>query len=66
MYHRGAYHATSGPAFPVTSMRNALLGLVIAAVLALSLSGASVFGIAVWKIALAAAGATVFIMAGRK
>ena len=47
-------------------VRNTLLGLVIAAVLALSVSGASVFGIAVWKIALAVTGAVVFVMAGRK
>jgi hypothetical protein len=50
----------------VNPMRNALLGLLIAVVLALSASGASVFGIAVWKIALAAAGAAVFVMAGGK
>ena len=46
-------------------MRNALFGLVAAVVLALSASGASVFGIAVWKIALALAGAIVFVTAGR-
>jgi hypothetical protein len=47
-------------------MRNALLGIVVAAVLALSASGAAIFGIAVWKIALAVAGAIVFVTAGRK
>jgi hypothetical protein len=47
-------------------MRNALLGLVVAAVLAVSLSGATVFGIAVWKIALAAAGAILFGTAREK
>ena len=47
-------------------MRNALLGIVVAAVLALSASGATIFGIAVWKIALAVAGAIVFDTAGRK
>jgi len=47
-------------------MRNALLGIVVAAVLALSASGATIFGIAVWKIALAVAGAIVFVTAGRK
>jgi hypothetical protein len=45
-------------------MRNALIGLVVAVVLALSFSGASIFGIAVWKIALAAVGAVIF-RAGR-
>jgi hypothetical protein len=50
----------------VIPLRNALLGLAIAAVLALAASGASVFGIAVWKIALAAAGAIVFVTASRK
>jgi membrane-bound ClpP family serine protease len=47
-------------------MRNALLGLIVAGVLAISVSGASVFGIAVWKIALAAAGAILFVITGRK
>lgn len=46
-------------------MRNVLIGLVVAVVLALSLSGASIFGIAVWKIALAAVGAVIFVRAGR-
>ncbi|HLG59345.1 MAG TPA: hypothetical protein VI485_28660 [Vicinamibacterales bacterium] len=50
----------------MTPLRNALFGVVVAAVLALSAWGATVFGIAVWKIALAAAGAAVFVMAGRK
>jgi len=50
----------------VTLFRNVLLGLVVAAVLAVSASGASIFGVAVWKIALAVAGALVFIVAGRK
>lgn len=51
---------------PVTFLRNVLLGLVVAAVLAVSVSGAALYGVAVWKIALAAAGALVFVVAGRK
>jgi hypothetical protein len=65
MYHRGAYHATIEPVSS-DSMRNTLLGLIVAAVLAVSASGASVFGIAAWKIALAAAGAVLFVATGRK
>ena len=56
----------SAPGLSVTLFRNVLLGLVVAAVLAVSASGASIFGVAVWKIALAVAGALVFIVAGRK
>ena len=51
---------------PVTFLRNVLLGLVLAAVLAVSASGAALYGVAIWKIALAAAGALVFVVAGRK
>ena len=43
-------------------MRNALIGLVIAAALAVSASGATFFGIDAWKIVLAAAGAVLFVM----
>lgn len=43
-------------------MRNALVGLVIAAALAVSASDATVFGIAAWKVVLAAAGAVIFVM----
>jgi hypothetical protein len=43
-------------------MRNALIGLVIAAALAVSASGATFFGIGAWKIVLAAAGAVLFVM----
>ena len=50
----------------MTFLRNVLLGLVVAAVLAVSVSGAALYGVAVWKIALAAAGALVFVVAGRK
>jgi len=43
-------------------MRKARGGLVVAAALAVSASGASVFGIDAWKIVLAAAGAVIFVM----
>jgi hypothetical protein len=63
MYHRGAYHAReASPA----SMRNAVLGLVCAAALALALSDLTIFGIAIWKIELAVAGALLFVTAGKK
>jgi hypothetical protein len=66
MYHRGAYHATRSAGLPSDSMRNAVLGLICAAALAVSLSGASLFGIAAWKIVLAAAGAVLFVKTGKK
>jgi membrane-bound ClpP family serine protease len=47
-------------------MRNAVLGLICAAALALALSDITIFGIAVWKIELAVAGAIVFVTAGKK
>jgi hypothetical protein len=43
------------------SMRNALIGLIVATALAVSLSGTTIFGIDAWKIALAAAGAVLFV-----
>jgi len=42
-------------------MRNALIGLIVATAVAISLSGTTIFGIDAWKIALAAAGAVLFI-----
>ena len=47
-------------------MRNAVLGLVCAAALALAVSDITIFGIAIWKIELAVAGALLFITAGKK
>jgi hypothetical protein len=47
-------------------MRNAVLGLVCAAALALALSDLAIFGIAIWKIELAVVGALLFIIAGKK
>jgi hypothetical protein len=47
------------------TMRNAILGILAAACLALVLSDASVFGIAVWKIVLAAIGLGLFVLGGR-
>ena len=47
-------------------MRKALGGLVVAAALAVSASGASVFGIDAWKIVLAAAGAVIFVMGAER
>jgi len=47
-------------------MRNAVLGLICAAALALALSDIAIFGIAIWKIELAIAGALLFITAGKK
>lgn len=41
-------------------------GVCAAALMAALASGASVFGIALWKIALALAGCALFVMAGRK
>ena len=47
-------------------MRNAALGLICAAALALALSDFSVFGIAIWKIELALVGLVLFVTAGKK
>jgi hypothetical protein len=47
-------------------MRNALVGLVIAAGLAVSASGATVFGIDAWKIVLAATGAVIFVLGAER
>ena len=47
-------------------MRNVILGLICAAALALALSDIAIFGIAIWKIELAIAGALLFITAGKK
>jgi membrane-bound ClpP family serine protease len=47
-------------------MRNAVIGLIGAAALALALSDVTVFGIAAWKIELAVLGAVLFITAGKK
>jgi hypothetical protein len=47
-------------------MRNALVGLIVAAALALSASGATFFGIDAWKIVLAGAGAALFVMGSEK
>ena len=47
-------------------MRNAVLGLICAAALALALSDIAIFGIAIWKIELAIVGALLFATAGKK
>ena len=47
-------------------MQKALGGLVIAAALAVSASGATFFGIDAWKIVLAAAGAVIFVMGAER
>ena len=47
-------------------MRNALIGLAIAAGLAVSASGATFFGIDAWKIVLAATGAVIFVMGAER
>lgn len=47
-------------------MRNALIGLFAAGALAVSLSGATFFGIDAWKIVLAAIGAVIFVMGAEK
>ena len=65
MYHRGAYHATEAAGLP-RFMRNAILGLICAAALALALSDLAIFGIAIWKIELAIVGMLLFVTAGRK
>ena len=47
-------------------MRKALGGLVVAAALAVSASGATIFGIDAWKIVLAAAGAVIFVLGAER
>jgi len=47
-------------------MGNALIGLIVAAALAISASGGTLFGIDAWKIVLAAAGAILFVMGSDK
>ena len=47
-------------------MRKLLGGIAIAAALALSISNATFFGIAAWKIVLAAAGAVLFVMSAER
>ncbi len=47
-------------------MRNAAIGLICAAALALALSDLAIFGIAMWKIELAIVGAFLFVTAGKK
>jgi hypothetical protein len=47
-------------------MRNAVLGLVCAAALALALTDLTIVGIAIWKIELAIVGALLFVTAGKK
>jgi hypothetical protein len=47
-------------------MQKALAGIVVAAALAVSASGATFFGIDAWKIVLAAAGAVIFVMGGTR
>ena len=46
-------------------VRKAVVGVVVALALAVSASGASIAGIADWKIVLAAAGAVLFVATGR-
>ena len=46
-------------------MRNLVMGIVLAAALALALSPATVAGIAAWKIELAVVGAVLVVTAGR-
>jgi hypothetical protein len=50
----------------LVSMQRVLLGAGIAAVLAVSASGATVYGIDVWKIALALAGLVIFVMGSER
>ena len=47
-------------------MYKALGGLVVALGLAVSLSGATFFGIDAWKIVLAIAGAAIFVMGAER
>jgi len=44
------------------AMRNALLGILVAAAIAVSASSATIFGIDAWKVVLAAAGAALYVM----
>jgi hypothetical protein len=46
------------------AVRNALIGLLVAATLGLVATDASLFGIAVWKITLAALGGAIFVLGG--
>jgi membrane-bound ClpP family serine protease len=46
-------------------VRKAVVGVIVAIALAVSLSGASIAGIAAWKIVLAAAGAVIFVATGK-
>jgi len=46
-------------------MRNAVIGVALAAGLALALSPLTIVGIDAWKIVLAATGALLFVTAGR-
>jgi hypothetical protein len=46
-------------------VRKAVVGLIVAIALAVSASGASIAGIAAWKIMLAAAGAVIFVATGK-
>ena len=46
-------------------MRNLLIGLVLAAALALAVSPVTIAGIDAWKIVLAAVGAVLVVTAGR-
>jgi hypothetical protein len=46
-------------------MQKVIVGVALALVLAAVASGATIFGIDAWKIALAAAGAAIFVMGGR-
>jgi hypothetical protein len=43
----------------------AVVGVVVAIALAIAASGASIAGIAAWKIILAAAGAVIFVATGK-
>lgn len=51
---------------PRIHMRNAAIGLICAAGLALALSDFTMFGIAIWKIELALVGLLLFVTAGKK
>jgi hypothetical protein len=47
-------------------MRNAILGLICAAALALALTDFTIFGVAIWKVELALVGLVLFVTAGKK
>ena len=67
MYHRGAYHATRAAGLPSDSMRNAVARSDLSRLRSPCRSRVqSVFGIAAWKIVLAAAGAILFVKTGKK